>query len=401
MTVKKTILVLTAYFAPGFKAGGPIRSIEGFADVFSNDYNIKIVTNDRDLNDEYPYKNIDPNSWQNYGNAKVFYLTKNFNKYYNLFQILSKNNYDIIYLNSFFCFQMSIFPIMLHALKLIPRKSLILAPRGEFSPEALKIKSVRKKIYIKIFECIKSANNIFWQASTQYEKMDILNNFPKLEKNNVFVAGNLSKSLSIKTLSQRSGVTKNEVDNLRLVFLSRISVKKNLDYALNILSSIDFNAEFDIYGPIEDKSYWQKCLKIIKIMPDNIKVKYCGSLSHERVISTLMQYDLFFFPTRGENYGHVIEEALHAGLPILISDQTPWQNLETIGIGCDIALEDRKSFTNYLKKYHQLSVEEKNRIKQDVSFYSNKIRNKENIVSSNRLMIETALSASNKRVAFR
>jgi glycosyltransferase involved in cell wall biosynthesis len=37
---------------------------------------------------------------------------------------------------------------------------------------------------------------------------------------------------------------------------------------------------------------------------------------------------LFFLPTRGENFGHVISESLQAGCPVLISDQTPWQGLE-------------------------------------------------------------------------
>jgi hypothetical protein len=46
----------------------------------------------------------------------------------------------------------------------------------------------------------------------------------------------------------------------------------------------------------------------------------------------LAEYDLFLFPTLGENYGHVISEALASGCPVVISDQTPWRNLEAEGI---------------------------------------------------------------------
>src|SRR3546814_17574361 len=37
----------------------------------------------------------------------------------------------------------------------------------------------------------------------------------------------------------------------------------------------------------------------------------------------------------GENYGHVIAEALEAGLRLLISDQTPWRGLAEAGVGHD------------------------------------------------------------------
>ncbi len=37
--------------------------------------------------------------------------------------------------------------------------------------------------------------------------------------------------------------------------------------------------------------------------------------------------------TLGENYGHVIIEALSAGCPCIISDSTPWKSLEESGIG--------------------------------------------------------------------
>ena len=48
--------------------------------------------------------------------------------------------------------------------------------------------------------------------------------------------------------------------------------------------------------------------------------------------------DLFFLPTRGENFGHVIAEALSVGTPVLISDQTPWRKLAAVGLGHDLPL---------------------------------------------------------------
>ena len=54
---------------------------------------------------------------------------------------------------------------------------------------------------------------------------------------------------------------------------------------------------------------------------------------------SLAKNDLFFFPAHGENYGHVIAEAMAAGCPVLISDQTAWRNLEEKGAGWDLPLD--------------------------------------------------------------
>jgi glycosyltransferase involved in cell wall biosynthesis len=50
------------------------------------------------------------------------------------------------------------------------------------------------------------------------------------------------------------------------------------------------------------------------------------------------RHGLFFLPTANENFGFVILEALLAGCPVLISDQTPWRNLAEKGIGWDLPL---------------------------------------------------------------
>ena len=53
----------------------------------------------------------------------------------------------------------------------------------------------------------------------------------------------------------------------------------------------------------------------------------------KKVIETFSKYDVFLFPTKGENYGHVIFEALAGGCIPIISDQTPWNDIEQAGCG--------------------------------------------------------------------
>jgi glycosyltransferase involved in cell wall biosynthesis len=80
-----------------------------------------------------------------------------------------------------------------------------------------------------------------------------------------------------------------------------------------------------------------------------------GVLEHKEVANVFRAHDLFFFPTHGENYGHVIMESLLAGTPVLISNTTPWLNLDKAGIGWDLPLDNMAEFVDKIHLSAQLS----------------------------------------------
>lgn len=137
---------------------------------------------------------------------------------------------------------------------------------------------------------------------------------------------------------------------LRLLFLSRITPMKNLDFALRVLARVRTPVEFSIVGPVRDQQYWQRCQGLIDRLPDHIKVSVEGGVPHSHVTSLMATFDLLFLPTRGENYGHVIPEALSSGTPVLIADTTPWRNLERAGVGWDLPLSDEAAFAAAIEK---------------------------------------------------
>jgi glycosyltransferase involved in cell wall biosynthesis len=137
--------------------------------------------------------------------------------------------------------------------------------------------------------------------------------------------------------------------DLKIIFLSRISREKNLDLALQMLMKVEACIVFDIYGPIEDASYWLKCQKMILELPPNITVRYCKIVPPSKILGTFSAYDLFLFPTGGEAYGNVIAESLIAGTQVLISKNTPWRNLEVDSLGWDIDLNMIDSFVDIIE----------------------------------------------------
>jgi glycosyltransferase involved in cell wall biosynthesis len=164
------------------------------------------------------------------------------------------------------------------------------------------------------------------------------------------VARNLN-SVTIPTIDEASRFPK-KTGQLRIAFLSRIAPKKNLDGVLAMLSDETLRGEIDlaIYGPVDDSEHWDRCQEIIRTLPPNIRVHYEGAVENDQVSGTLARHHLFFFPTLGESFGYVILESLLAGCPVLLSDTTPWANLEPAKAGWALPLEDLDSFVDIVQK---------------------------------------------------
>lgn len=341
------ILTFSAYYLPGYKGGGPIKTIKNLFDTTGNaNIRYRLITGDRDLGDTEPFRSVNLNEWNHIGNAGVYYASSGISGLWQIKRIIDLSDYDVIYVNSFFSFRFSIFPQILSRLK---RQVVIVGPRGEFSVGALKEKLFKKKFFIVFYKLLGFQRNVVFQASSEYEAKDI----KRVLGTNVDIK--IAEDIGAKEFTTR--IEKKQKNKISIVFISRISPKKNLLQAIDILKKVKEPVDYDIYGPVEDKEYWVKCEAAIKKMPSHVQVRYKGLLKPDQVINTMASYDMFFMPTLGENYGHVIAEAFCAGLPALISDTTPWRQLEEKGIGWDIPLCVPEKFVDIINKFAILSDE--------------------------------------------
>ncbi|MDQ1298054.1 MAG: hypothetical protein QG558_593 [Campylobacterota bacterium] len=363
MISKPKILTFVSYYLPGYKAGGPLRTIANMVEHLGNDFEFWIVTRDRDLGDTVPYADVIINEWNDVHGAKVFYLSPDRQTLNGIADIINATPHDLMYLNSFFDPLFTLKPLIARRLGYVKDVPIVLAPRGEFSAGALRLKSIKKKVYIHAARVLGLYNNLYWHASSVHEVEDIRREFA-LKDDVVLTALDLPTKVSHNDFADsRSNV---DHERLRIVFLSRISPMKNLDYALRILKQVRAKVKFDIYGPIEDKGYWELCEELIHLLPANIDVSHRGPVHPDDVAKIFAQYDLFLFPTRGENYGHVIAESLNVGTPVLISDQTPWKNLENDGLGWDIPLDDMSAFINVIERMSLRTFDEKYQERQHI-----------------------------------
>jgi glycosyltransferase involved in cell wall biosynthesis len=357
--------VLVGTYLPGYKAGGPLRSVANLVATLGEEFDFKIVTLDRDLGDKAPFPGIVVNQWIRVGQAYVLYLRPGLRGLLSLWALLrSVDGHTVLYLNSFFNRRFSMLPALMRWLKICRPRRLILAPRGEFSLGALGLKRLQKLLYIKMSRGLGLYHGAIWQASSDFEAEDIRRQFPEsrygevadgvasLASNRVrcsSVVMTASDLLGVAPLRSQSKPDK-RVGELRVVFVGRCSRMKNLSGALKLLAGVSGDVSFDLYGPMEDAEYWSECQSIIATLHPNIRVRHNGEIEHKDVGRVFAQHHLLLLPTLGENFGHVIGEALMWGCPVLISDQTPWRNLESEGVGWDFPLGETERFRSALQQ---------------------------------------------------
>jgi glycosyltransferase involved in cell wall biosynthesis len=345
--MNKKILIINRYFYPGYKAGGPIQSLKNICDALQNNFDISVLTFDRDYLDKNSYKGINLGRWNKFQNYKIFYAKDKLINKPIIEKAIKEINPDLIYLNSFFD------KISINSIKVARKKSIpiVLAPRGEFSTGALKLKKIKKNIFLKISKFIGLYENITYHATNEFEAKDIEYTIGAAP---MFISENLVKKPYKRIISKYYG------DEIRFVYISRITPKKNILFFLEFLSTLDIDKKivFNIYGPIGDKVYWIKCLKVISNIDNTlIKVNYLGSMPPNKFEGIYNETHFSILPTLGENFGHSIYESLAHGVPVIISDQTPWRNLENKKAGFDLKLTSPE-FEKIFNKINDMNAKE-------------------------------------------
>lgn len=370
------VLILINHYIPGYKFGGPIRSVQAIKTKLEKHVKFEIITSDRDFGDLSAFSNIKFNSWNNEGKEDIYYFSGGFVKYL-LLLIRRSRMVRAIYLNSFFNARYSILIILLSYLKVIKCK-IVLAPRGEFNSGALGIKSRKKVWFLFVAKKLKLYDKVKWHATTIEESLAIIKIFGK--SSDIVLA----EGISPKIVDRKLAVNTKEQGKLNLVFLARISKIKNLDFIIRIFASMKDTEDIslDIYGPQEDLEYWSKCEKLINEVnksKSKIRINYKGEVQYQDVSATLSKYDFYILPTLGENFGQSIADSFSIGLPVIISDKTPWRNLQMQRIGWDLPL-DISSFGKIIEECREMSSDEYSIMQNNCLQYAEQFLNNQSLI---------------------
>jgi glycosyltransferase involved in cell wall biosynthesis len=382
------VLILLGAFLPGYKSGGPVASIAHLTARLGDEFAFSILTADRDLGDTEPYPDLPRDRWIEAHGARLRYCSPQALTPRRLTETIRRTPHDLLYLNSFFEAQFTIAPLVARRLGLLQPVPALLAPRGEFSPGALALKARKKHAYTRAGSAVDLFRALHWHASSDHEANDIRTAMG-VSTGKIAVASDLAAPLPAAPPPHEPRAPG---DPLRVLFLSRLSPKKNLDYALDVLSRVTAAVRFTIHGPEEDAGYASRCRALARALPPQVTVNWAGPLSPADVPQVMAGHDLFFLPTRGENFGHVIAEALGAGTPVLLSDTTPWRGLAALGIGHDLPLEDPTAFRDVIEQAWSQHPQDADQTRSRAAAFARQRQSDSAEIEANRSLFRNALA---------
>ena len=361
------ILIFIDWYEPGYKAGGPIRSVKNLVDRLKGEREIYIITSNQDYQEKEPYLEVKSNTWnQREKHVQIFYASSDNVSFFNFYRLVREVKPDILYVNGVYSFYYSILPLLIA--KLLRLRKLLISPRGMLADSAISVKAGKKKLFLQLVKRIGFYRNIIFHATKEEEEVEIQKVLGG--KNNVHVIPNLSKAerqIPWKTARKEVGI-------LRLAWMGRMSPEKNTLFALEVLEKCRHGRiDLDLYGAVYDQEYWKLCETVMERMPGNITVSFKGSLPNTEVVPKLQTYHFLFLPSRGENFGHIILESLSAGTPVVISDQTPWRNLREKNIGFDLSIEDHSIFVKVIGELVDMNQQEFNKMSEAAYRYAGEI----------------------------
>jgi len=377
LKTKKNILITIDWFLPGTDSGGPVRSCANFIAHLSQDFNFYVITRDTDYCASHPYTSIESNAWNTLENgAKVYYCSSDRVANTHLTKLFKEKTFDTIYINGVYSWYFSILPLLVF--KNHPR--VIVASRGMLNPQAFSVKPLKKRVYLALAKTFGLYNKVHFHATNIQEKEHVLHLLGK--NTSVKVAPNMPRVLKA-AFTER---TKSSVPSF--INLARISPEKGTLKMLEAFLRIKTPVTLDLYGPVYDQPYWDTCLSVIQKLPSWVKVTYKGIANSQEVPELLKSYNFFIMLSEGENFGHAILEAFSAGVPVIISNKTPWSGLQEKNTGWDIDTNNTNLLDQVLNQACDMSSKEYTQMSKTAYNFANQFLNDTQLLKSNKSLFD-------------
>tara|TARA_X000000950_G_scaffold247616_1_gene306028 strand:- start:13216 stop:14250 length:1035 start_codon:yes stop_codon:yes gene_type:complete len=312
--------------------------------------------------------------YKNNVDAELIFNTNSFKKFSRDYKSIIKNT-DIVHI--FGIWRPFHIKAFIASKKL--KKKIVISTLGALEPWALSQRNLKKKIAWYLYQK-RILNNVnYIHATSQMESENLIN---------------LGIKSPIKVLPHGLEINENlskfkEKQKNKAIFFSRIHHKKGLLELIRSWSKIGpSNWELDIYGPVSDDNYFHKIKKEIESSQYSQSIKIFDPVYiKEKKFEILFNSDLFILPSKSENFGMSILEALSLGVPVLTTTSTPWKILNSLNAGFVIEFSEQNilnALNNIIKmKNHELNTvgnngkefvkknyDIKNLIKNYINFYN-------------------------------
>lgn len=352
----KKIFITIPWFVPAFRAGGPVQSVANLVKEYTDDVHYFIFCGDTDLNGA-ELENVRKNEWVGYNEITEVWYASPDKVSDTLVKLVEQQQPDILLIIGMFSWHFNIVPIVFCK---GPRK--ILSTRGMLHPGALSQKKWKKKAYLQLFKMMEYDYKVDFHATDEAEANYIRGYFGGHAR--VFVAGNFANKMPLLPLPAKTK------GSIKLVSISVISPMKNILLVLQALQQSEEQVQYDIYGPVKDEEYLDRCRELIKSIPENVKIEFHKEVEPAHVREVLQAAHVFILPSKSENFGHAMFEALSAGRPLVTGNHTPWNHLLESKAGMNVSVSDAVDIQNAIHFFSQMEAEELERWSKNAAAYA-------------------------------
>ena len=232
---------------------------------------------------------------------------------------------DIVHLHG-------IWSMALHRCAVVCRRlglKYVIAPRGMLEPWSLQQKWLKKRIARFLYQDkdLKCAAALHATADSEAEQ------FRRLGFKNPIIISPNGVNVPVKFEPRNTPNTRK-----RVLFVSRMHPKKGVMELVEAWGQVvsggvgewrSWNVElvYTVSGELE-KEYEAKVKARVNELGLQDQFIFTGALNDDEKWKAYGRADLFVLPTYSENFGIVVAEALWAGVPVITTKGTPWQELE-------------------------------------------------------------------------
>ena len=200
---------------------------------------------------------------------------------------------------------------------------LVISPRGMMEPWAMEFHRWRKWIAWQLFQKRWLMAATAMHATSLAEAASIKN--LDIKKPTVVIPNGtvIPETIPPKAAHHRK----------RILFLSRIHPKKGL---LNLIQAMEQSNLMDwelIIAGYDENNHQEQIEAAVKKAGLSGSVLFPGAIDNQDKWEAYANADLFILPSFSENFGIVVAEALAAGLPVITTTGTPWEDLRRYNCG--------------------------------------------------------------------
>lgn len=360
------VLVYNVYYYPSQNYGGPATSMRNIVSYCGDAVDFYIVALNHDLGETKTYAGVSE-GWNNVEKAKVLYLKDGEYNKDKLIELMDEIRPSVIWLSGIWSL---LTPPLIKAAN-SRNIGVLMSPRGALNKAAMHLKGYKKYPFLFLERLFKVYKNTFFHVTGEGE-YEGTRRYLKISDDHIYQIKNLpSFAPPLTKIAKKKS-------ELSVAYISRINPTKNLLYAIKRINEMKTKVVFDIYGPAEDKNYWEECEREISKKPSNVTIHYNGAIKSDDVSDVYQSHHCALLPTLTENYGHAIVEAMLNGCPPLIPHgTTPWDRIDGKA-GFVIGLDSPEAFVEKLEMISGFGQEEYDAFRtQTKSSIENELKTKE------------------------